>query len=408
MNLPLEGRPEFRQEVITSRERESQPFALPRDDRQLRWLARAALVGVLALLVGAVAVPVSVTRSADGVAVPAGGFAQISAPIGGQIDLRVVDGERVGAGQLLAVITASPIRDKAIAPPELQSLLDARRELQSHREATDAAAEASVQGLQRELTSARIGVQAAAQAVALQDERMRIATRRVEIIAPLVEGHYVTGMDYLSFQDQQKASAAAAIDRRDAFRAAQIKVSDLTAQLEEATKNRTAVQAESDAEIQRLGADIARARSANIREVRAPSAGYVVDLSINAGSFAEQDQPLMMVTGSLKPSAVIAYVPGSLRSDMRLGGSALVVLPSLNGEVRRIHAVVTGIGASEVRKSLQAWEPANAAGFFRVTLQLDPTAKVLEGRPLWPGQSVTVNLDLPSRTLLQRLVGLTQ
>jgi HlyD family secretion protein len=232
-------------------------------------------------------------------------------------ELLVAEGERVEAGQTLAVLADAAQKDAAVAQAEA-ALAEARATLDK----TLAGGRPSEIAAQR----ARI------ENLALQEQINRRDAERAERLVP-------SGAGAVAVADRNRVAAARAAAER----------AEAEAALETLSRPRPEDVALAEARLRSAEAQLARARSdAALSRITAPIAGTILKVHARAGDQIGADGLLDMA--DLEAMDIVADVYETDLPRLRPGAPAEVVVP---GEARRYPATLREIGWL-VRRSTQA------------------------------------------------------
>lgn len=229
----------------------------------------------------------------------------------------VAEGDRVEAGQMLAVLADAAQKDAAVAQAEA-ALAEARANLEKTRAA----------GRPSEIAAQRARIES----LALLESIARRDAERAERLVP-------SGAGAVAVADRNRVAAARAAAER----------AEAEAQLETLSRPRPEDVALAEARLSSAEAQLARARSeAALSRVAAPIAGTILKVYTRAGDQIGTDGLLDMA--DLDTMDVVADVYETDLPRLRLGAPAEVVVP---GEPRRYAATVREIGWL-IRRTTQA------------------------------------------------------
>ncbi len=229
----------------------------------------------------------------------------------------VSEGDRVAAGQVLAVLADAPQRDATVAQSEA-AVAEARAALEKTRAG----------GRPSEIAAQRARIEN----LALQEQISRRDAERSERLAP------------------SGAAAAAVVDRnRVAAARAAAERAEAEAALETLSRPRPEDVALAEARLMSAEAQLAKAvADATLSRVAAPIAGTILRIFARAGDQVGTDGLLEMA--DLDAIDVVADVYETDLPRLRIGAPAEVVVP---GEARRFAATVREIGW-QIRRTTQA------------------------------------------------------
>ncbi len=248
--------------------------------------------------------------------------------------LLVAEGDRVEAGQLLAVLADAAQKDAAVAQAEA-ALAEARASLEKTRAA----------GRPSEIAAQRARIEN----LALQEQISRRDAERAERLVP-------SGAGAVAVADRNRVAAARAAAER----------AEAEAALETLSRARPEDLALAEARVRSAEAQLARARSdAALSRVTAPIAGTILKVYTRAGDQIGTDGLLDMA--DLEAMDVVADVYETDLPRLRPGAPAEVVVP---GESQRFAATVREIGWLVRRTTQAGTDPVAAVDARTVEVRL--------------------------------------
>ncbi|KAF1699006.1 hemolysin D [Pseudoxanthomonas jiangsuensis] len=400
----------FRREVIEAR-RTGWLGAISLAQPLRLWLL--TLLAVLAALaIGTFLVLGTYTRrsTVTGQLVPTQGLATVLAPATGVVGrLDASEGERVDAGQALAVVTvprATPAAGDTQAA--LESRLAQRQAgLQSMQDAQQQQLQAQAEGLGAQLASARRELAQAEAEVFTRQEQARIARETLDRLRQLQDNRYVS---LLQIKQQESAALeyagqAQALQRQTT--AARRAIAQLEQALRELPGQQQAVAATLQRDLASLEQERVQTQAQGALAVSAPVGGVVATQLVKPGQAVQAGQPLLsLLPGDgrleaelLVPSRAIGFIEPGDSVLLRYQAYPYQKFGHQRGTVERISRSALSSGElGALIGSVQQGEP-----FYRVTVALAEQAVVAYGRPepLKPGMLLDADILGERRRLVE-------
>ncbi len=359
---------------------------------------RALLITLLAAVVGATLVlclgEVEMTSRGRAVMRARAGVQPLLFETGGVLrDVLVQVGEGVSAGQIIARLDSSAL---SAALLEAEAQLEAVRE---HGEREDQL-ETSTMARDRELLRARADLMMLR--IASLETSVERFTQEADRQAALAREGLTTEETIAQRREALAEQRRGVLGSRDEL--ARIEQQLLALEREQRT-NATARQ-------ERLSQARARRDAARFSleqtTLRAPRAGRIESLMVNAGEVLGQGGLVAVLVASDRPDLITAFVPERDRAFVRLGDGVRLELDQLPpGEFGRAEATIARISsevasAEEMQRALGAAAPSGV--HFRVELSLSarPESERLTAS-LSSGSLMTVKLTLRRRRLVELL-----
>lgn len=397
------------------------------DARRTSWLGGVSLAQPVRLLVLAFAAIVAALAVASflllgtytrrstvmGQLAPARGLAMVLAPATGVIGrLEVAEGNRVAAGQPLAVVTvprATPDGGDTTAALE-RNLQQRKAALESAREARQQQYSAQASGLATQLSAMQREIAQLESGIVTRDEQVLIARQTLQRLRQLESGKYVSALQI----KQQESLVLDQVSARQALQRQVVDAGRTIAQLQQAIRELPGDRQASEAGFQRDLATIAQEQLENEARsgfaISAPLAGVVANQLVKPGQAVQAGQPLLSVlpgTGELQaellvPSRAIGFIEPGDDVLLRYQAYPYQKFGHQHGRVVSVSRspVPPGIaGASEA--SQRTGEP-----FYRVSVALDHQQVVAFGRPeeLKPGMLLEADILGERRRLSEWLL----
>ncbi|MCR6684864.1 HlyD family efflux transporter periplasmic adaptor subunit [Pseudoxanthomonas sp.] len=400
----------FRREALEAR-RTSWLGAISLAQPLRLWLL--TLLAVLAALaIGTFLVLGTYTRrsTVTGQLVPTQGLATVLAPATGVVGrLDASEGERVDAGQALAVVTvprATPAAGDTQAALESR-LAQRQASLESMQDAQQQQLRAQADGLRAQLASARREwVQTEAEVVTRQAQA-RIARETLERLRQLQDNKYVS---LLQIKQQESAALeyagqAQALQRQTT--AARRAVAQLEQALRELPGQQQAVAATLQRDLASLEQERVQTQAQGALAVSAPVGGMVATQLVKPGQAVQAGQPLLsLLPGDgrleaelLVPSRAIGFIEPGDRVLLRYQAYPYQKFGHQRGTVERISRSALSSGElGALIGNAQQGEP-----FYRVTVALAEQAVTAYGRPepLKPGMLLDADILGERRRLVE-------
>jgi HlyD family secretion protein len=321
--------------------------------RSWTWVVGGTLLALTVTgLVWSAFVDVPIKVAGRGILLPSGGIADIVADTDGRIDqLLARPGERVRAGQAVAVVDQSEIRlQLALAEGQAADALRHRRELAAFHQREAAAGDAFRAARDASLAGN----------LRMLDERLGMMTQREDVLRGLMQQNLIN-------RDRALYARVEVLQLREQMAAARNEREQLSLDqaLKRTQQEREALEAERRVDETSRQVEALRTRLGRLGEVLSPYSGTVVEQKANAGQVVTRGTALLTIErdpegGREAPVAVI-YV--TAQDGKRLfPGLAVEVSPSSTR--REEDGFVYG------RVTRVSHVPASSAGLLR-TLQND-------------------------------------
>lgn len=400
----------FRREALEAR-RTSWLGAISLAQPLQLWLL--TLFGVLAaLVVVAFLVLGTYTRrsTVTGQLVPTQGLATVLAPATGVVGrLDASEGERVDAGQALAVVTvprATPAAGDTQAA--LESRLGQRQAgLESMQDAQQQQLQAQADGLRAQLASARRELVQTEAEVSTRQEQARIARETLERLRQLQDNRYVS---LLQIKQQESAALeyagqAQALQRQTT--AARRTIAQLEQALRELPGQQQAVAATLQRDLASLEQERVQTQAQGALAVSAPLGGVVATQLVKPGQAVQAGQPLLsLLPGDgrleaelLVPSRAIGFIEPGDSVLLRYQAYPYQKFGHQRGTVGRIsRSALSGGELGVLIGNAQQGEP-----YYRVTVALAEQVVTAYGRPepLKPGMLLEADILGERRRLVE-------
>jgi membrane fusion protein len=371
------------------------------------WVLTAAAIALAALVVLYLVLGSYTRRSTvPGQLVPSLGLATVLAPVTGVVsELSAAEGDRVTAGQTLAVITiprVTPASGDAVVALE-QSLQQQQDGLRSAAAARRQLLRTQARGLaaqlaatQRELVQTRAGI-------ATRRQQVEIANQSLLDLRRLREGGYVS----LIQVRQQEASVLEQVDAVQSLQREALTAERTIAQLQQALGELSDQRLASEADFQQDRAALSReqieADARHALALTAPVTGVITTRLVKPGQAVVASQSLFNLvpeSGELEaellvPSRAVGFVEPGDRVLLRYQAFPYQKFGHQLGEV-------TSVSRSSLEPSVST--PAGRGEpFYRVTVALTRQAVIAYGKAeqLKPGMLLDADILGESRRLIE-------
>ena len=377
---------------------------------QLWLLTVLAVLAALAIVAFLVLGTYTRRSSVAGQLVPTRGLATVLAPSTGVVaDLRAREGQRVDAGQALAVVKvprATP------ATGDTQQALEARLSqrqagLHSMHEAQQGQLQAQAGGLREQLDAARRELFQVQAEVVTRQAQARIARETLERLRQLQDSQYVS---LLQIKQQESAAldyAGQAQTLQRQATAARRAIAQLEQALGELPGQRLAVAASLQRDLAQLEQERVQTQAQGALAVSAPVTGVVATQLVKPGQAVQAGQPLLSLLpgdGGLEaellvPSRAIAFIEPGDRVLLRYQAYPYQKFGHQHGTVERISR--SALGAAEAGGSIG--NGPQGEPLYRVTVALAAQAVTAYGRPepLKPGMLLDADILGERRRLIE-------
>ena len=321
--------------------------------RPATWAVGGVLVALAVVaLVWASFVDVPVKVAGRGILLPPGGVVDVVADTDGRIDrLMARPGDRIEAGQLIAVVDQSEVRlQLSLAEGQAADAIRHRRELLEFHRREEAAADAF-----------RVARDAALrQNLRLLEERLDMMSQREDVLRGLSQQNLVN-------RDRALFARVEVFQVREQIAAARNEREQLVLDqaLKRTQRERETLEVERRVDETTRQAEALRERLTRLGTILAPFPGVVVESKVNSGQVVQRGTPLLTMErqpeGSRGTPVAIVYV--TAQDGKRLSAGLLVEV-SPSSTRREEHGFAFG------RIIRVADAPASSAGLLR-TLQND-------------------------------------
>ncbi|MDP9422646.1 MAG: HlyD family efflux transporter periplasmic adaptor subunit [Pseudomonadota bacterium] len=396
----------FRSEVIEGRKGRLHgdvSLAVPLSWQAIGLLLFAALIGAVIFLVAA---PYSRVETVSGAIVIDKGTASILPTRAGVIaGLAVGEGQRVGAGQVLARIRAEEDLAAGSTAPQrvIESLRAQDRQLESQAGLVLDAASAEQARLLTTAAGLRREVATLDQQIADQGRLLALASEEFERVQAIATKGFISRRDV-------EAREATLLSRRQQLaqlhQARAAKLSDL------AEGSRTIAQSEANAHAQaaavqaqrtELDQQIAQFDSAKGYVLASPIAGTVTAITGRVGQPAIAGQQLMVIVPSGGRTSVELHVPTSAAGFLRPGQEVRLAVDAF--PYQQFGTVPARIRKIATAPTVKQGGDGGALPYYIVTAELDRVSVRAFGndQPLMPGMTLTARIVTRRQSLLEYL-----
>lgn len=377
------------------------------------WVLTAAAI-IIALAVALFLTFGTYTRRSTvvGQLVPAKGLAAVLAPATGVVSrLNVSEGERVTAGQTLAVVAVPRATvSGGDTTDALEQLLQQRQGgLHSALAAQRQLLSAQSAGLAAQLANSQRELKQVEAEIATRDEQVRIAKETLDRLQKLQDGKYVSLLQI----KQQESAALEQVSVMQALQRQAISTRKTIVQLQQAMRELPGQRLASEANFQRDSATLEQeqleAEARGALAITAPVAGIVATQTVKTGQAVQAGQPLLSVLpgdGKLEaellvPSRAIGFIEPGDPVLLRYQAYPYQKFGHQEGRVAQIsRSALSPSELGTLRANAQSQEP-----LYRVTVTLAHQAVTAYGKAetLKPGMLVDADILGEQRRLIEWL-----
>lgn len=342
--------------------------------------------------------------------VPSKGLAAVLAPATGVVSqLNVSEGERVTAGQTLAVVA---VPRATVASGDTTDALEQRLQqrqggLHSALAAQRQLLSAQSAGLAAQLANAQRELKQVEAEIATRDEQVRIARETLDRLQQLQDGKYVSVLQI----KQQESAALEQVSAMQALQRQAIGARKTIVQLQQAMRELPGQRLASEASFQRdvatLEQEQVETEARGALAITAPVAGIVATQTVKTGQAVLAGQPMLSVLpgdGKLEaellvPSRAIGFIEPGDTVLLRYQAYPYQKFGHQTGRVAQIsRSALSSAELGTLRGNAQSQE-----SFYRVTVTLAQQAVTAYGRPetLKPGMLLDADIMGEQRRLIE-------
>lgn len=375
------------------------------------WILTAVSVLTAAVVISFVVFGTYTRRSSvTGQLVPIQGLATVLAPVTGVVSqLTIPEGERVEAGQALAVLTVPRATQRSGNTQQaLEQHLQQRQDgLFSVREAQQQQLHAQTNGLREQLVTARRELTQTESEVATRQGQIRIASETLGRLRQLEGGQYVSVLQI----KQQESTVLEYTSQRQALERQAISTRRVIAQLEQALQELPGQKQVTEAgylsELAQLEQERVQTEVSGALVVTAPMGGVMATRIVKAGQAVQAGQPLLSLLPGEGELEAELLVPSRAIGFIAPGDSVLLRYQAFPYQKFGHHE---GRVASISRSALNSGELGTLIGnaeksepFYRVTVALNQQTVMAYGQPesLKPGMVLDAEVLGENRRLIE-------
>ena len=406
MSTPDDDTPLFRHEVLQARGDAADGAALdiqPVGGRALTLFAAAlCLAVVLVLVFGAY----TKKERVQGVLQPRNGVALITTGETATLQaLRVQEGQRVRAGDVVAELRQERFTDEGSASGQIEASLQGQRERIADQ------AEGQVQALRARLDALNQRIQRHQQDarslqtdIALQQEQIASVRRVLDQMQPLVDERIVSRLQH----EQQRQSW---LDHTARLQGLQRQLGSAQSELSQAREERARLQAEHRVSQASLGRDLlslqresAQQRSQRLTWLRAPVGGTVTALQAGIGQTVPAGAPVLSIVPDDSPLEAVLHVPSTAIGFIHAGQSVRIAYDAFPYQRFGQHrGVVRSVSQADVpvQASGAAGQDRRAVFLVRVALERANMRAYGSDIALRPGHTLVADIEIDRRSLLR-------
>lgn len=406
MSTPPDETPLFRPQAMQARGDAADGAALdihPVGGRALTLFAAAlCLAVVLVLVFGAY----TKKERVQGVLQPRNGVALITTGETATLQaLRVQEGQRVQAGDVVAELRQERFTDEGSASGQIEASLQGQRErIADQAEGQAQALRAQVDALHQRIQRHQQDARSLQTDIALQQEQIASARRVLDQMHPLLQERIVSQLQY----EQQRQSW---LDHTARLQGLQRQLGSAQSELSQAREERARLQAEHRVSQASLGRDLlslqresAQQRSQRLTWLRAPVGGTVTALQAGVGQTVPAGAPVLSIVPDDSPLEAVLHVPSTAIGFIHAGQSVRIAYDAFPYQRFGQHrGVVRSVSQADVpvQASGAAGQDRRAVFLVRVALERASMRAYGSDIALRPGHTLVADIEIDRRSLLR-------
>lgn len=406
MSTPPDETPLFRPQAMQARGDAADGAALdihPVGGRALTLFAAAlCLAVVLVLVFGAY----TKKERVQGVLQPRNGVALITTGETATLQaLRVQEGQRVQAGDVVAELRQERFTDEGSASGQIEASLQGQRErIADQAEGQAQALRAQVDALHQRIQRHQQDARSLQTDIALQQEQIASARRVLDQMHPLLQERIVSQLQY----EQQRQSW---LDHTARLQGLQRQLGSAQSELSQAREERARLQAEHRVSQASLGRDLlslqresAQQRSQRLTWLRAPVGGTVTALQAGVGQTVPAGAPVLSIVPDDSPLEAVLHVPSTAIGFIHAGQSVRIAYDAFPYQRFGQHrGVVRSVSQADVpvQASGAAGQDRRAVFLVRVALERANMRAYGSDIALRPGHTLVADIEIDRRSLLR-------
>lgn len=406
MSPPPDETPLFRPQAMQARGDAADGAALdihPVGGRALTlFAATLCLAVVLVLVFGAY----TKKERVQGVLQPRNGVALITTGETATLQaLRVQEGQRVQAGDVVAELRQERFTDEGSASGQIEASLQGQRErIADQAEGQAQALRAQVDALHQRIQRHQQDARSLQTDIALQQEQIASARRVLDQMHPLLQERIVSQLQY----EQQRQSW---LDHTARLQGLQRQLGSAQSELSQAREERARLQAEHRVSQASLGRDLlslqresAQQRSQRLTWLRAPVGGTVTALQAGIGQTVPAGAPVLSIVPDDSPLEAVLHVPSTAIGFIHAGQSVRIAYDAFPYQRFGQHrGVVRSVSQADVpvQASGAAGQDRRAVFLVRVALERANMRAYGSDIALRPGHTLVADIEIDRRSLLR-------
>ena len=319
--------------------------------------------------------------------------------------LRVQEGQRVQAGEVLAELRQDRFTDGGSASGQIESSLQGQRErIADQSEGQAQALRAQLDALNQRVLRHQQDAQSLQTDIALQQEQIASVRKVLDQMAPLLEERIVSQLQY----EQQRQ---AQLDHTARLQGLQRQLGSARSELAQARQEQSRLQAEhrvNQASLERdrlsLQRESVQQRSQQLTWLKAPVSGTVTGLQAGVGQAVAAGTPVLSIVPDDSPLEAVLHVPSTAMGFIRAGQVVRIAYDAFPYQRFGQHrGVVRSVSQSDVPPPPGATERGDRRAVFlvRVTLERATVRAYDTDIALRPGHTLSADIELDRRSLLR-------
>jgi membrane fusion protein len=394
----------FRQEVLNARADTASGAPLnirPVSATGLTLFFVALAVAVLLILVfGAY----TKKERVQGVLQPEGGVAQVVPPDAGMVrQVKVKEGQRVQAGDLIAEITQERFSDAGSTQALLESNLEGQRsQVLTQADGQAAAHSATLAALDQRIAQARRDLQSTQEEMRLQEQQIASASKLLKQLQPLAEEKIISDLQY----EQQRQVLLDQTARMQALKRQRNATEAELAQAQDERQKQAAQhrvnRASLDRDLLSLQQEKLQRRSAQVTWLKAPFDGVISGLMATPGQSVGPSTVITSVVPAQSKLEAVLYVPSTAMGFIKAGQHVRISYDAFPYQRFGQYAgTVRTISQTDV--PVQAGNAGDRRAVFmvRVALQEDQVKAYGTQIALRPGHTLAADIEIDRRSLMR-------
>lgn len=406
MSAPPDDTPLFRPEVLQARSHTSD--GAPLHIQPVKGGALTLLAATLCLIVVLVLTFGQHTRKerVSGTLQPRNGVALLAAEQSAVLQhLRVQEGQRVRAGDVVAELRQERFNDSGSAAGQIESSLqDQRARITDQAEGQAQALRARLDALKQQGQRHQQDAQSLQADIALQQQQIASVRQVLNQMTPLLEERIVSQLQY----EQQRQSL---LDQTARLQGMQRQLGLARGELAQVREEQARLQAEhrvSRAGLERdrlsLQRESVQQRSQQLAWLKAPVSGTVTGLQAGVGQTVVAGATVLSIVPDGSPLEAVLHVPSTAMGFIQAGQKVRIAYDAFPYQRFGQHrGVIRSVSQSDVPAPPGARERGDRRAVFlvRVTLERTSVRAYEKDIALRPGHTLSADIELDRRSLLR-------